>query len=124
MRRFALLPHVFVAGRRPPSPPTAYVSRRTLRAAIAANAALMPFAGDDEATRAPAEAAGFTAPPEASGVAAAPPAPDAAPPSPEAAPPSPDAAPLAPDAAPLAPNAAPANPRRDAAPAKPRRDAA
>jgi len=51
--RLALLPHVFVAGGHPAARPTAYVGGRILRAAIAANAALMTFAGDEEATRAP-----------------------------------------------------------------------
>jgi hypothetical protein len=53
MTRVALLPHVFVAGHRSPPPFAAYVSGRTLRAAVVANAALITFAGDDGATRAP-----------------------------------------------------------------------
>jgi hypothetical protein len=50
--RIALLPHVFVSGHRQASPRPAYITARELRAAIAANAALMTFAGDDDATRA------------------------------------------------------------------------
>jgi hypothetical protein len=53
LARLSLLPHVFVAGGHPSARPTAYISARALRAAIAANAALMTFAGDDEAMRAP-----------------------------------------------------------------------
>jgi hypothetical protein len=62
MRRVALLPHVFLAGRRPAPPPAAYITGRALRAAIAANAALMTFAGDDDATRAPGGHDPFVAP--------------------------------------------------------------
>ena len=62
MTRLRLLPHVFVAGHRPPPRPIAYISGRALRAAIAANAALMTFAGDEAATRAPADAAGLGVP--------------------------------------------------------------
>jgi hypothetical protein len=72
MRRLALLPHVFLAGRRPAPPPTAYITGRALRAAIAANAALMTFAGDDGATRAgAADDTPFAAPAHAPGGAAA-----------------------------------------------------
>jgi hypothetical protein len=60
--RLAVLPHVFVSGHRPPAPPTAYVTARDLRAAIAANAALMTFAGDDDAMRAPGGHDPFAAP--------------------------------------------------------------
>jgi hypothetical protein len=83
MTRLALLPHVFLSGHRPPAPPTAYVTARALRAAIAANAALGAFAGDDDATRTPAGAAGFSAPasssaaPSAAGGHAAPAGPPA-----------------------------------------------
>ena len=86
MSRLRLLPHVFVAGHRPPRPATTYASGRKLRAAIAANAALMTFAGDDAATRAPGGHDPFTT------VASAP-----------------NAAPAAPD------HAAPANPGRERA---------
>ncbi len=60
--RIALLPHVFVSGRRPAPPRPAYITARDLRAAIAANAALMTFAGDGDATRAAAGPTAFTAP--------------------------------------------------------------
>ena len=62
MTRLRLLPHVFVAGHRPPRPVTTYVSGRALRAAIAANAAVMTFAGDDGATRAAGGHDPFTTP--------------------------------------------------------------
>jgi hypothetical protein len=79
MRRVALLPHVFVAGHRQAPPPTAYVTGRALRAAIAANAALMTFAGDDDATRALGGHDPFAAPAHAPDAAAAAAPPDAAP---------------------------------------------
>jgi hypothetical protein len=60
--RIALLPHVFVAGHRSPPPHPPLITARDLRTAIAANAALMTFAGDDDATRAPAQATSFSAP--------------------------------------------------------------
>jgi hypothetical protein len=92
--RLALLPHVFVAGHRSLRPPAAYISGRALRAAIAANAALMTFAGDGEATRAPGGHDPFAAPAHAPAAA--------------------DALPAA--AAPAhAPDAAPAHPARDRA---------
>ena len=47
MRRLALLPHVFVSGHRPVPARPAYITARDLRAAIAANAALMTFAGTE-----------------------------------------------------------------------------
>jgi len=86
MSRLRLLPHVFVAGHRPPRPATTYVSGRALRAVIAANAALMTFAGDEDAIRAPGGHDPFTTPASA-----------------------PNAAPAAPD------HAAPANPGRERA---------
>jgi hypothetical protein len=47
--RFALLPHVFLSSHRPAPPRPAYFTARDLRAAIAANAALIAFAGAEEA---------------------------------------------------------------------------
>ena len=80
--RLALLPHVFVAGHRQVPPRPAYISARDLRAAIAANAALMTFAGDDDATRAPSGHDAFATsavPPDRAGNAAAGHAPNTAP---------------------------------------------
>jgi hypothetical protein len=98
MTRVRLLPHVFVAGHRRLPPPAAYISGRALRAAIAANAALMTFAGDDDATRAPGGHDPFATPAHAPGTAGA----------------------AAPNATPVH---APANPP-DSAPATPGRDIA
>ncbi len=59
----ALLPRVFVAGSRRDSAPTpVLITARDLRAAVAANAALITFAGADEATRALAGDDPFAAP--------------------------------------------------------------
>jgi hypothetical protein len=71
MRRLALLPHVFVSGHRQAPPPAAHFTARDLRAAIAANAALMTFAGDDDATRAPGGHDPFAAPASAAPAAPA-----------------------------------------------------
>jgi hypothetical protein len=54
--RIALLPHVFVSGRRPAPPRAAYITPRDLRAAIAANAALMRFAAIEPPATAPPDA--------------------------------------------------------------------
>jgi hypothetical protein len=114
MRRLALLPHVFVAGHRQAPPPTAYITGRALRAAIAANAAVMTFAGDDEAMRAPGGHDPFAAPANAPSDHAAP----ANAPSDHAAPanaPSDHAAPVAARDHAEPPTSAPANPGRDRA---------
>jgi hypothetical protein len=58
MRRLALLPHVFVSGARLLPPRPAYITARDLRVAIAANAALMTFAGT-ETPAAPSAGAEF-----------------------------------------------------------------
>ncbi len=64
----ALLPHVFVAGsRRDPAPPPVFITARDLRAAVAANAALMTFASSDEPARAHAGHDPFAAPAAAAG---------------------------------------------------------
>jgi hypothetical protein len=54
--RIALLPHVFVSGSRPAPPRAAYITPRDLRAAIAANAALMRFAAIEPPATAPPDA--------------------------------------------------------------------
>ena len=88
--RLALLPHVFVSGHRPAPPRPAYITARDLRAAIAANAALMTFAGDDDATRAPGGHDPFVAPAHAPDAGAH--APHAAPATPPSAAPGRDVA--------------------------------
>jgi hypothetical protein len=64
MRRLALLPHVFVSGHRLVPPRRVYITARDLRAAIAANAALMTFAGTETAA-APSAGAEFALGPAA-----------------------------------------------------------